>query len=59
VKTYLLPDRTRGGKRKSKVKKHTTSPTFDETLRVILLYLLDIYRILHELSINTTFMNRF
>ncbi|XP_060603579.1 synaptotagmin-like protein 4 isoform X4 [Ruditapes philippinarum] len=33
VKTYLLPDRTRGGKRKTKVKKHSTSPTFDETLK--------------------------
>lgn len=33
VKTYLLPDRTRGGKRKTKVKKHTVNPTFDETLK--------------------------
>lgn len=34
MKTYLLPDRTRGGKRKTKVKKHTTNPTFEETLKV-------------------------
>lgn len=40
VKTYLLPDRTRGGKRKTKVKKHTTNPTFDETLKVALMILL-------------------
>ncbi|XP_052238713.1 synaptotagmin-like protein 5 isoform X3 [Dreissena polymorpha] len=33
VKTYLLPDRTRGGKRKTKVKKSTINPQFDETLR--------------------------
>ncbi|XP_052808744.1 uncharacterized protein LOC128237352 isoform X2 [Mya arenaria] len=33
VKTYLLPDRTRNGKRKTKVKKHTTCPQFDETLQ--------------------------
>jgi synaptotagmin-like protein len=34
VKTYLLPDRTRTGKRKSKVKKHTINPVFDEILTV-------------------------
>ncbi|KAL4232833.1 Sytl5p [Mactra antiquata] len=33
VKTYLLPDRTRSGKRKTKVKKHTVNPTFEETLK--------------------------
>lgn len=33
VKIYLLPDRTKSGKRKTKVKKHTVNPTFDEILR--------------------------
>ncbi|XP_067144845.1 uncharacterized protein [Centruroides vittatus] len=33
VKVYLLPDRTKSGKRKTKVKKHTINPTFDEVLR--------------------------
>ncbi|ESP01471.1 hypothetical protein LOTGIDRAFT_230729 [Lottia gigantea] len=33
IKTYLLPDKTRGGKRKTKIKKHTLSPVFDEVLR--------------------------
>ncbi|XP_076304776.1 LOW QUALITY PROTEIN: uncharacterized protein LOC143222307 [Tachypleus tridentatus] len=33
VKVYLLPDRTKGGKRKTKVKKHTLNPIFDEILR--------------------------
>lgn len=33
VKTYLLPDKTRSGKRKTKVKKHTLNPTFDEQLK--------------------------
>ncbi|KAL3881625.1 hypothetical protein ACJMK2_028041 [Sinanodonta woodiana] len=33
VKTYLLPDKTRSGKRKTKVKKHTLSPIFDEVLK--------------------------
>ncbi|XP_035219238.1 uncharacterized protein LOC118192392 isoform X2 [Stegodyphus dumicola] len=30
VKVYLLPDRTKSGKRKTKVKKHTLNPVFDE-----------------------------
>jgi Ca2+-dependent lipid-binding protein len=34
VKVYLLPDRTKTGKRKTKVKKHTLNPIFEETLRV-------------------------
>ncbi|XP_048236631.1 synaptotagmin-like protein 2 isoform X3 [Haliotis rufescens] len=36
VKTYLLPDKTRSGKRKTKIKKHTLSPTFDEVLRYVI-----------------------
>jgi Ca2+-dependent lipid-binding protein len=34
VKVYLLPDKSKGGKRKTKVKKHTLNPVFDETLKV-------------------------
>lgn len=30
---YLLPDKSKGGKRKTKVKKHTLNPIFDETLK--------------------------
>ncbi|XP_058811666.1 synaptotagmin-like protein 4 isoform X1 [Topomyia yanbarensis] len=33
VKVYLLPDKSKGGKRKTKVKKHTLNPVFDEVLR--------------------------
>eukprot|EP00095_Tigriopus_kingsejongensis_P011672 maker-scaffold59_size442576-snap-gene-2.13 protein:Tk11672 transcript:maker-scaffold59_size442576-snap-gene-2.13-mRNA-1 annotation:"hypothetical protein TcasGA2_TC001061" len=33
VKVYLLPDKTKGGKRKTKVKKHTLNPVFDEILK--------------------------
>ncbi|KAK2145163.1 hypothetical protein LSH36_698g01047 [Paralvinella palmiformis] len=33
VKTYLLPDKTKSGKRKTRVKKHTLNPSYDETLR--------------------------
>lgn len=33
VKVYLLPDKSKGGKRKTKVKKHTLNPFFDETLK--------------------------
>ncbi|XP_076466511.1 LOW QUALITY PROTEIN: uncharacterized protein LOC143297868 [Babylonia areolata] len=32
VKTYLLPDKTRSGKRKSKIKKRTLNPEYNETL---------------------------
>lgn len=32
-KVYLLPDKTKSGKRKTKVKKHTLNPVFDEVLR--------------------------
>ena len=31
---YLLPDKTKSGKRKTKVKKHTLNPAFDEILKV-------------------------
>jgi Ca2+-dependent lipid-binding protein len=31
---YLLPDKSKSGKRKTKVKKHTLNPVFDETLKV-------------------------
>lgn len=34
VKVYLLPDKSKGGKRKTKVKKHTLNPVFDEILKV-------------------------
>jgi hypothetical protein len=34
VKVYLLPDKSKSGKRKTKVKKHTLIPVFDETLKV-------------------------
>ncbi|RWS29544.1 uncharacterized protein B4U80_08166 [Leptotrombidium deliense] len=33
VKVYLLPDRTKAGKRKTKVKKHTLDPVFDEVMK--------------------------
>ncbi|XP_042557996.1 synaptotagmin-like protein 3 isoform X1 [Dipodomys spectabilis] len=33
VKTYLLPDRSSRGKRKTGVQKNTTDPTFEETLK--------------------------
>lgn len=34
VKVYLLPDKTRSGKRKTKIKKHTLNPVFNEVLTV-------------------------
>lgn len=34
VKVYLLPDKSKSGKRKTKVKKHTLNPEFNETLKV-------------------------
>lgn len=34
AKVYLLPDRSKSGKRKTKVKKHTLSPMFEENLKV-------------------------
>jgi len=36
VKVYLLPDHTKAGKRKTRVKKHTLSPVFDEMLRFVM-----------------------
>ncbi|CAG2240885.1 SYTL [Mytilus edulis] len=36
IKTYLLPDKTRSGKRKTKIKKHTLNPVFDEKLRYLI-----------------------
>ncbi|XP_071532959.1 uncharacterized protein [Panulirus ornatus] len=33
VKVYLLPDKSKSGKRKTKVKKHTLNPVFEEVLR--------------------------
>ncbi|RWS13731.1 uncharacterized protein B4U79_04967, partial [Dinothrombium tinctorium] len=33
VKVYLLPDRTKAGKRKTKVKRHTLDPIFDEVFK--------------------------
>lgn len=33
VKVYLLPDKTKGGKRKTKTKRNTLEPDFDEILR--------------------------
>ena len=34
VKLYLLPDKTKGGKRKTKTKRNTLEPDFDEILVV-------------------------
>lgn len=34
VKVYLLPDKSKSGKRKTRVKKHTLNPIFDEVLKV-------------------------
>merc|ERR1711994_670960 len=33
VKVYLLPDKSKAGKRKTKVKKHTLNPMFDDILQ--------------------------
>ncbi len=33
VKLYLLPDRSKSGKRKTKVKRHTLNPVFNELHR--------------------------
>ncbi|XP_075409989.1 synaptotagmin-like protein 3 isoform X2 [Tenrec ecaudatus] len=35
VKTYLLPDRSSQGKRKTRVQKNTVDPTFQETLKYL------------------------
>lgn len=34
VKTYLLPDKSRQGKRKTSIKRDTINPLYDEFLRV-------------------------
>lgn len=34
VKTYLLPDKSRQGKRKTSIKRDTINPLYDETFRV-------------------------
>lgn len=34
VKAYLLPDKSKSGKRKTKVKRHTLNPGFDEIFKV-------------------------
>jgi synaptotagmin-like protein len=36
VKVYLLPDRSKAGKRKSQVKKHTLNPVFEELLKFVM-----------------------
>lgn len=36
VKTYLLPDKTRGGKRKTRIIKNTLNPVFEQTLRYLI-----------------------
>merc|ERR1712241_341228 len=36
VKVYLLPDRSKAGKRKTKVKKHTLNPVFEEILKFVM-----------------------
>jgi len=36
VKVYLLPDHTKAGKRKTRVRKHSLSPVFDEMLRFVM-----------------------
>ncbi len=40
VKVYLLPDKSKNGKRKTKVKKHTLNPVFDEVLKVNRLFVI-------------------
>lgn len=36
VKTYLLPDKTRSGKRKTRIIKNTLNPVFEQTLRYLI-----------------------
>nr|XP_006811506.1 PREDICTED: synaptotagmin-like protein 5-like [Saccoglossus kowalevskii] len=36
AKTYLLPDKTKNGKRKTRIKKRTLNPAFDETLKYLI-----------------------
>ena len=37
VKTYLLPDKTKHSKRKTKIRKKTLNPVYQETLKVLTL----------------------
>ena len=58
VKVYLLPDKSKSGKRKTKVKKHTLNPVFDEILKVLQIYILyllygDFLRLLNETKSKT------
>ena len=57
MKTYLLPDKTRSGKRKTKVKKHTLNPTFDEQLKVKCL--VNKSMVIHRFSVGGTEENHF
>ena len=34
VKTYLLPDKSKASKRKTKIKKRTLNPVYDDVLKV-------------------------
>ena len=56
VKVYLLPDRSKSGKRKTKVKKHTINPVFDEVLKVCGYYATHILRVFIE-SMNAEVCN--
>ncbi|XP_065584075.1 uncharacterized protein LOC136043080 isoform X2 [Artemia franciscana] len=49
VKVYLLPDRSKSGKRKTKVKRHTLSPVFEEILKF--------YVSLEELELRTLWLS--
>ena len=57
---YLLPDKTKGGKRKTKTKKNTLNPVFNELLRVCMdvLYLISKYfKILYYCYLFTYLFN--
>ncbi|KAH1005526.1 hypothetical protein HUJ04_006486 [Dendroctonus ponderosae] len=49
VKVYLLPDKSKSGKRKTKVKKHTLNPVFDECLKF--------HMSINELEIRTLWLS--
>ncbi|XP_050297159.1 uncharacterized protein LOC126736703 isoform X2 [Anthonomus grandis grandis] len=49
VKVYLLPDKSKSGKRKTKVKKHTLNPVFDECLKF--------HMSLNELELRTLWLS--
>lgn len=46
---YLLPDKSKSGKRKTKVKKHTLNPVFDECLKF--------HMSLNELELRTLWLS--